>query len=175
MRARDLQTGAILPHGEQGVLEIRAPSMLTKYFGDEQATREALTDDGYFRTGDLGYMQSDGRFVFLARIGDVLRLSGFLVSPLEIEDIVAGHPTIAACQVVGTEVGQTLCAVAFVLLEPGAALDESSIIEHCRARIARYKVPFRIYVLEEFPATVGPNGVKVRKEALRDLARELCT
>lgn len=174
VRARDLESGAILPDGEQGMLEISAPSMLKEYFGDEAATRAALTEDGYFRTGDLGYTQSDGRFVFLARIGDVLRLSGFLVSPLEIEEIVAEHPSIAACQVVGTEVEQALRAVAFVLLKPGAALDESSIIEHCRARIARYKVPLRIFRLEEYPTTVGPNGVKVRKEALRELARELC-
>jgi fatty-acyl-CoA synthase len=157
------------------MLEIRAPSILVKYFADEDATRQALTEDGYFRTGDLGYTQSDGRFVFLSRIGDVLRLSGFLVSPLEIEEIVAEHASIAACQVVGTEAEQGSRAVAFVLLRPGVALDELSVIEHCRARMARYKVPLRIFRVDEFPTTVGPNGVKVRKEALRELARELCS
>ena len=174
VRARDLQSGAVLPHGEHGMLEIRAPSMLQEYFGDEAATRAAMTEDGYFKTGDLGYTQDDGRFVFLARIGDALRLSGFLVSPAEIEEIAAAHPSIAACQVIGTEIGQGLRAVAFVILRPGATLDEASVIEHCRARIARYKVPARVFAVDEFPTTVGPNGVKVRKEALRELARELC-
>ena len=174
VRVRNPQTGALLPHGEHGMLEIRAPSMLVGYFRDAAASAAALTDDGYFRTGDLGYTLADGRFVYLARMGDALRLSGFLVSPAQIEEVVGEYRDIAACQVVGVELAQTLRPIAFVVLEPGSTFDEAAIVEHCRRRMARYKVPHRVFALERFPTTDGPNGFKVRKEALRELARNLC-
>ena len=87
VRARDPETGAIQPHGVAGELEIKAPSCMVGYYGDEAATRAAFTADGFLRTGDLGYSTDDGGFVFLARLGDALRLSGFLVSPAEIEGV----------------------------------------------------------------------------------------
>ena len=174
VRARDPQTGALVPHGEHGMLEIRAPSMLMGYFRDEAATTAALTEDGYFKTGDLGYTLADGRFVYLARMGDALRLSGFLVSPAQIEKVVSEYHGIAACQVVGLELAQRLQPIAFVVLAPGSAFDEAAIVEHCRRRMARYKVPHRVFAVEGFPTTDGPNGFKVRKETLRELARNLC-
>ena len=174
VRARNPETGALLPHGEHGMLEIRAPSMLMGYFADEAATAAALTEDGYFKTGDLGYTLPDGRFVYLARMGDTLRLSGFLVSPAQIEEVVTEYSGVAACQVVGIELEQGLRPIAFVVLAPGATFDEGAIIEHSRRRMARYKVPHRAFALERFPMTEGPNGFKVRKETLRELARNLC-
>jgi fatty-acyl-CoA synthase len=174
VRTRNPDTGVLLGHGEHGMLEMRAPSMLMGYFGDEAATAAALTEDGYFKTGDLGYTLEDGRFVYLARMGDTLRLSGFLVSPAQIEEVVNEHPEVASCQVVGVELEQALRSIAFVVLAPGAAFDEPAILEHCRHRMARYKVPHRVFALERFPTTDGPNGVKVRKEALRELGRNLC-
>lgn len=174
VRARNTATGAVLPHGEPGMLEIRAPSMLAGYFGDEAATAAALTDDGYFRTGDLGYTLADGRFVYLARMGDVLRLSGFLVSPAQIEEVVMEYPSVAACQVVAVELAQGLRAIAFVVLARPGRLDEAAVIALCRDRMARYKVPHRVFAIESFPVTESPNGLKVRKEALRELAHALC-
>ena len=77
VRVRDPQTGRVLAAGEQGELELRGPSLLLEYFGNPQASKEAFTDDGWFRSGDLGYLETDGRFCYLTRIGDVLRLGGF--------------------------------------------------------------------------------------------------
>ncbi|MDO8597035.1 MAG: AMP-binding protein [Sulfuricaulis sp.] len=173
IRVRDIPSGNLLPHGEPGMLEMAAPSMLAAYFGDATATAAVLTCDGYLKTGDLGYTLGDGRFIYLARMGDALRLSGFLVNPQQIEEVVLEHPSVAACQVVGAQGPNSIRPIAFVLLKPAAALDEKAITAHCRKRMAPYKVPQRVIALDAFPLTNGPNGVKVRKARLREMAAEL--
>jgi fatty-acyl-CoA synthase len=172
-RARDVSTGAILPHGEHGALEIRAPSQLLGYFGDAEATREAFTEDGFFRTGDLGYTLADGRFVFLARMGDVLRLSGFLVSPVQIESVLVEHPAVTACQVVGVDGPAGARPYAFVTRAPGAPFDEAALIAFARERMARYKVPERVVCVDAFPTVQSANAIKVQKARLREMAQAL--
>jgi fatty-acyl-CoA synthase len=171
VRARDPESGAIQPHGVAGELEIKAPSVMVGYYGDEAATRAAFTDDGFLRTGDLGYSTDDGGFVFLARLGDALRLGGFLVSPAEIEDVLQTHPGVTGAQVVGVETPAGTKAVAFVILAPGAAFDERGLIAHCAARIAKFKVPVRVQPIEAFPVTPGANATKIQKAKLRELAQ----
>jgi fatty-acyl-CoA synthase len=174
VRARDPESGALLPHGAQGELEFLAPgSRMAGYHGNPQATRDAFTDDGYYRSGDLGSSMADGRFVYLARIGDALRLGGFLVSPAEIESVVQEAPGIAACQVVGVPRADGLLPVAFVVLHPGAALDEAAAIAYVAARLARYKVPRRIFAVDAFPVTPGANATKIQKGKLREMAEAL--
>ena len=174
VRARDPETGALLPHGTQGELEFLAPgSRMAGYHGNPQATRDAFTADGYYRSGDLGCTLADGRFVYLARIGDALRLGGFLVSPAEIEAVVQEAPGIAACQVVGVPRADGLVPVAFVVLQPGAALDEAAAIAHVAARLARYKVPRRVFAVDAFPVTPGANATKIQKGKLREMAEAL--
>ncbi len=171
VRARDPESGGILAHGETGELEFLAPtSRMVEYYGDAQATRAALTQDGWYRSGDLGYTQADGRFVYLARMGDSLRLGGFLVSPAEIEGVVQELPGIAACQVVGVAGAQGLLPVAFVILAPGAGLDEQAVIGHVAGRLARYKMPARVFAIDAFPVTEGTNATKIKKHKLRELA-----
>jgi fatty-acyl-CoA synthase len=170
-RARDPESGRILPHGEPGELEFFAPaSRMLGYLEDPEATREAFSDDHYYRSGDLGTTQADGRFVFLTRMGDSLRLGGFLVSPAEIEAVVQEAPGIAACQVVGVPREGGLAAVAFVILREGAALDEKGVIAHVAGRLARYKVPQRVFPIEAFPVTPGANATKIQKGKLREIA-----
>ena len=173
VRARDPDAGEVLPHGESGELEFDAPSRMQGYFADPQATRDAFTGDGYYRSGDLGYTTGDGRFVYLTRINDSLRLGGFLVSPLEIEGVVQEHASVAACQVVGVPRSDGLKPVAFVILAPGAALDESAILAHVAGKLAKYKVPVRIFATVEFPVTPGANATKIQKHRLRDAAERL--
>lgn len=181
VRARDPQSGRVLAHHESGELEFLAPgSRMVEYYGNPAATGEALTGDGWYRSGDLGYTQADGRFVFLTRIGDSLRLSGFLVSPLEIEAAVQEIPGIEGCQVVGVidpasarERGDAaLRPVAFVTLHAGATLDEAAVIAHVAGRLARYKAPVRVFEIDAFPVTQGSNATKIQKHRLRDLAQE---
>jgi fatty-acyl-CoA synthase len=171
VRARDPETGAIQPHGVAGELEIEAPSCMVGYYGDEAATRAAFTGDGFLRTGDLGYSTDDGGFVFLARLGDALRLSGFLVSPAEIEGELQEHPGVAGAQVVGVETPAGTRAFAFVIAAPGAAFDEQALIAHCAGRIAKFKVPVRVRPIDAFPVTPGANATKIQKAKLRELAQ----
>lgn len=170
VRARHPETGQLVPHNAPGELEIRAPSMLAAYFGDESATRGAFTDDGFFRTGDLGYTTDERSFVYLSRMGDAIRLDGWLVNPAEIEATVTEHPDVLSSQVVGVEVDSRMRPVAFVVVRSGRSFDEAAIIEHCNARSARYKAPCRVFLLEGFPVTESPNGVKVQKGRLREMA-----
>jgi fatty-acyl-CoA synthase len=173
VRARDPESGEVLPHGTAGELEFLVPSRMVGYFEDDQANRAATTDDGWFRSGDLGYATADGRFVFIARLGDALRLSGFLVSPAEIEDVLQRHAAVGAAQVVGVVTAAGVKPVAFVIIEEGALFDERALIAHCAESIAKFKVPLRIAAIDAFPVTPGANATKVQKARLRELAQAL--
>jgi len=172
VRVRDPDTGELLPPGVSGMLECRGPSRMVAYDGNAEATAAAFTADGYFRTGDLGYLVEDGRFVYQSRIGDVLRLAGFLVSPVEIEGFLKEHSDVVDAQVVGLEIDGVPRAVAFAIPAAHAALDEAALLTHCRQRMANYKVPARIFRVDAFPVTRSANGNKVQKNRLREMARE---
>ena len=172
IRARDRETGRILPHGEPGELEMRAPSLMIGYDGNPEATAEAMTEDGYFRTGDLGYTTEREGFVYLSRMGDVLRLGGFLVNPAEIEDHLVHHPAVDGAQVVGVEKHPGTVAVGFVMLKPGAETDEAALKAHCKAGLASFKQPVRVFIVDAFPVTQSANGTKIQRAKLREMAAE---
>ena len=173
VRARDPESGAVLPHGSAGELEFQVPSLMVGYFENDKANRDAFADDGWFRSSDLGYTSADGSFVFIARLGDALRLSGFLVSPAEIEDVLLQHASVESAQVVGVDTAAGVKPVAFVIPKEGAAFDEQALIAHCAARIAKFKLPLRVCALESFPVTPGANATKIQKAKLRELAQAL--
>jgi fatty-acyl-CoA synthase len=166
-RVRDPETGRLLGPGESGELEVAGPSLMKEYLGDPEATRAARTEDGFVRMGDLARLAEDGGFVFETRLGDVMRLGGFLVAPAEIEAWLQRHPAVDACQVV--DAGRS--AVAFVTLRAPAA--EAALVAHCGSGLARFKVPARVVALDAFPTTPSANGVKVQKAKLRQMAKEL--
>ena len=172
-RARNPDTGAILPPGEHGELELSGPSLMSEYYLNPEATAEAFTEDGFVRTGDLGYTTPDGRFVYLQRMGDVLRLGGFLVSPAEIENHLLGHADVADCQVVGVGSSRGTRPVGFVIPRPGSQFDEAALRAHCLAGLAKFKAPDRIFPVAEFPTTKSANGTKVQRAQLRRMASEL--
>jgi len=170
VRIRDPETGKLLGHNEAGEIELSGPSLMVGYFQNEDATRETMLPDGFIRTGDLGMTYPDGRFAFLTRMGDVLRLAGFLVSPAEIENHIQNFDGIEASQVVAVARPEGVRAVAFVVLKPGATFDEAAIIAHCRAGLANYKVPAAVIPVEDFPRTPSANGAKIQRNKLRDMA-----
>ena len=170
VRVRDPESGELLGPGQPGALECAGPSLMAGYFGDDKATSEALTADGYVRTGDLAEIDGHGGFTFLSRMGDVLRLSGFLVNPLEIETHLQKLPGIEGCQAIALPRADGVRCVAFVILSPGATLDEAAAIAHCKHGLANYKVPARIFAVEDFPKTPSPNGFKIQRAKLRDMA-----
>lgn len=170
VRVRDPETGELLGPGRPGALECAGPSLMAGYYGNEKATAETMLPDGYVRTGDLAELDGNGGFTFLSRMGDVLRLSGFLVNPLEIEAHIQKVPGIAGCQTIAVPRTDGVRAVAFVVLQPGAALDEAAVIAHCRQGLANYKVPLRVFAVDDFPKTPSPNGFKIQRNKLRDMA-----
>jgi fatty-acyl-CoA synthase len=171
-RVRDPDSGDLLSVGQAGELELKGPSLMLEYYRNPEATAAAFTDDGFLRTGDLAEMTEDGRFIFLQRMGDVLRLGGFLVSPAEIEAHLQNHPAVDGCQVVGVRTDQGDKPVGFVIPAVGAAFDEDALHRHCLDSLARFKAPVRIFPLDEFPTTKSPNGFKIQRAALRDMAAE---
>ena len=173
VRVRDPESGALLGPGRPGALECAGPSLMVGYYGNDKATAEAMTADGYVRTGDLAELDEHGGFTFLSRMGDVLRLSGFLVNPLEIETHIQKLPGIADCQTIAVARPDGVRAVSFVILEAGAALDEAAAIAHCKRGLANYKVPLRVFAVDDFPKTPSPNGFKIQRGKLREMAERL--
>lgn len=172
IRIRDVDTGRILPMGESGAIEIRSDTNFLGYLNNPEATAKAVDAEGYFATGDVGYLREDGGFVFLTRQGDAIRLAGFLVSPVEVEDVLKSQPGVADAQVVGVELdGQMRCA-AFVILQPGADFDESTLKAGMARTLAAFKVPSRIWAVTEYPTTQSSNGVKIQRAKLRDMAMQ---
>ena len=171
---RDPASGDELPDGVAGELCVRSPTQFLGYLDDPEATARATTADGLFRTGDLAHRDGAG-FVFHARAGDALRLGGFLVNPEEIEGFLQTLPGVAAAQVVGGVVDGATRTVAFVRAAQGAVFDEAMLLRCCADRLARYKVPARIVAVDAFPITDSPNGPKIQRVRLREMAAALLT
>ena len=170
VRIRDLESGGLLPIGETGEIEIRADSNFNAYLDNPQATAEAIDAEGFFRTGDVGHLRADGSFVYESRRDDSIRLSGFLVNPAEIEDPLKSVPGVSDVQVVAVPVAGRLRAVAFVIPTPGAAPTPTALIEASTALMAPYRQPARVWLVDAFPATDGPNGTKIQRGRLREMA-----
>ncbi|MBO1112574.1 AMP-binding protein [Bordetella petrii] len=170
VRARDPASLELCAPGVPGEIEIRAPGNFIGYLDNPDATARALTPDGYFRTGDLGYLRPDGSFVYLARMGDTLRLGGFLVDPAEIEHALAAQPGVHNAQVVGITLDGQPRAAAFVIA--GAGVDADSLLAPLRASLAPFKVPARLWLVDEFPTAASANGFKIQRARLRQMAEE---
>jgi fatty-acyl-CoA synthase len=173
LAVRDPETGTALALGASGELWIDAPSRFVEYLDNPSATARAIDIDGMFRTGDLGRLANVG-FIYEARIGDTMRLGGFLVSPEEIEAVIQAQPGVAGVQVVSASRGAgDPVPVAFVRPCAGAVLQEAALRASCLQQLARFKVPERIVVVDDFPIVESPNGAKVQKVRLREMAEAL--
>ncbi|WP_449231904.1 AMP-binding protein [Azospirillum doebereinerae] len=170
VRVRDPESGALLPDGEIGEVEVSTPNAMIGYLDNPQATAEVFTPDGFLKTGDYGLRLPDGGMIFVSRIKDVLRIAGYLVSPTEIEEVILALPGVTVCQTVSASCPAGVRPIAFVVMEPGHSLDEAAALAACRARLAVYKVPARVFAIDAMPVTDGPNGAKVKKNVLRDMA-----
>ena len=151
--------------GDSGEIWVRGPNVFRGYFEDPLATARALTADGWLRTGDVAVVDEDGFLYLVDRAKDLIIVSGFNVYPAEVEEAILEHSAVAQAAVVGVEHPHTGEAVrAYVVLRPGQALDEDALIDHCRARLARYKCPTKVLFVPQLP--VGVTG-KVLRRALR--------
>jgi fatty-acyl-CoA synthase len=172
VRVRDTAAGELAKPDVLGEIEIKAPSRFLRYFHNPQATADAMTDDGFFRTGDLGRLRGNGSFIYETRAGDAMRLGGFLVAPGEIEDELKSCKGVTDAQVVEVDLkGQARC-VAFVIADAVTMPKEDQLTAHLRERLAGYKVPARIFLVEAFPVIESANGIKIQRGKLREMAME---
>ncbi|MGW5267606.1 AMP-binding protein [Rhodococcus sp. NPDC003994] len=162
-----------VPVGSRGEIQVWGPTVVDAYLGNPEAAARAFTDDGWFRSGDLGIATGDGGVTYVCRMGDALRLRGFLVDPAEIEHRLADHPDVVTAKVVGIDGrGGYTEAVAFVVPGPGATATATEFKRWCGDELAAFKVPSAVHVIERMPTTVGGNGSKIRAVELREWARQ---
>jgi len=172
VRIRDVETGELLPAGENGIIEIRAPSNFTGYWNDLDATTKAIDAEGFYSTGDMGMLREDGSFVYEARIDDAMRLSGFLVNPGEVEDVLKEIEGVEDAQVIAVTLEGKMRSAAFIIPAPGASPDPDQVIAETGRLMAAFKVPARVWVVDQFPVTESANGMKIQRGQLRKMAAE---
>ncbi|WP_432239994.1 AMP-binding protein [Herbaspirillum robiniae] len=170
VRIRDVDSGELVSVGQSGAVEIRADTNFIGYLNNPEATARAIDAEGFFRTGDVGYLREDGSFVYVTRQGDAMRLGGYLVSPVEIEDVIKTVPGVADVQVVSVDIANQARPVAFVIAETGSRPAEQDMVRAASAALAAFKVPAHIWLVEEFPTTQSSNGTKIQRVKLRDMA-----
>jgi fatty-acyl-CoA synthase len=159
------ENGQSLEPGEIGEIQVRGPNVTPGYHGNPAATAEAFTADGWFRTGDLGSFDDDGYLFVADRLKDMIISGGENIYPAEVEDLILGLDEVTGAAVIGIpdeRWGETPWAV--VTLRPGAELTTERLAEHLNGRIARYKIPKNVVVVDELPRTASG---KVKKLDLR--------
>jgi fatty-acyl-CoA synthase len=160
------ETGTTLPPGEVGEICVRGYSVMLGYFDDDAATREALGDDGWLHTGDLGSVDGTGYLRVQGRLRDMIIRGGENIYPREVEDVLVTHPGVADAAVVGLpdpEWGEIVGA--FVRLRPGTPPTGEDLDRYCRQHLAGYKVPRVWQFVDSYPQTASG---KIQKFALRD-------
>jgi long-chain acyl-CoA synthetase len=144
--------GNEVPMGEPGELCARGPQVMAGYWNHEDATRDAMTEDGFFRTGDIASVDERGYFRIVDRKKDMILVSGFNVFPTEIEAVLVEHEGVLEAACVGVSAARSGEAVkAFVVAKPGFELGEEQLREHCSANLTAYKVPKFIALMDELP------------------------
>ncbi len=169
LRVIDPETGADQPADVPGELLCRSYTTMLGYYNKPEATAETIDVDGWLHSGDLARIRPDGHVVFMGRLKDMLKVGGENVAPAEIEGRLRELPGVADVAVVGLpdpRLGEV--PVGYVLAEPGVVLDVEVLLEHLNGKVASFKRPRHLKVVESLPMT--PTG-KVRKVELRDQAR----
>jgi fatty-acyl-CoA synthase len=161
VRVVDLE-GNTLPRGETGEVLVKGPNVIREYWRRPDATAESIVD-GWLHTGDMGYFDDEGYLYLIDRKKDMYISGGENVYPAEVEDAIMAHEQVADVGVIGIqdekwgEVG-----MAIVVPKPGQEVSEESIIEFCRGRLAKYKIPKKVALVDELPRTA--TGKILKKE-----------
>ncbi len=172
----DPDTGDIVERGQPGEFCTRGYSVMLGYWEDEEKTREAIDADGWMHTGDLAVMREDGYCNVVGRIKDMVIRGGENIYPSEIEAFLYTHPDIEDAQVIGVpdeKYGEEICA--WIRMKPGQpALDAGAVRDFAADKLAHYKIPRYVHIVDEFPMTVTGKVRKVdmRKESVRLLGLE---
>ncbi|MCJ2037351.1 AMP-binding protein [Methylobacterium sp. J-068] len=157
--------GREVAEGEPGELCVQGPQVMAGYWKRPDETARATTPDGYFRTGDVAVLQSDGQVRIVDRMKDMILVSGFNVYPNEIEDVLASHPGVLECAVVGAVHAETGEMVVAHVVRRDGAITTDALRSYAREQLTGYKVPRRVVFHDALPKT---NVGKVLRRALRD-------
>ena len=171
----DAETGRILPCGSPGELCTRGYSVMRGYWTDPDATALAIDAGGWMHTGDLATVSADGYVNIVGRIKDTILRGGENIYPREVEEFLHTHPGIEEAQVIGVpsvKYGEEV--MAWVRLKPGVTLTDHEVIHYCRQKIATYKIPRYVKVVESFPVTVTGKvqKFKMREQSIAELGLE---
>jgi len=162
----DPETGEVVERGETGEFCTRGYSVMIGYWNDEAKTAESIDDDGWMHTGDLAVMRDDGYCNIVGRIKDMVIRGGENIYPREIEEFLYTHPDVDDAQVIGVpdeKYGEEVCA--WVRMKPGKnPLDAQALRDFASGKLAHYKIPRYVHVVDDFPMTVTG---KVRKVEMR--------
>ncbi len=153
--------------GQPGEISVRGPIVMQGYWNKADATREAITADGFFRTGDIGTVDDDGFITIVDRVKDMIIVSGFNVYPNEVESVVYGHPSVVECAAVGIKSDTTGEAIKLYVVSKDPALTTDDLISFCRQELTGYKVPKDIEFRSDLPKS---NVGKILRRSLRDEA-----
>jgi fatty-acyl-CoA synthase len=169
--------GLALPHPgielriQDGEIQVRGWSLMRGYCNNPEATAKAFTADGWLRTGDLGELTPDGRLRMVGRMKDVFRVGGENVAPAEVEEILLRHPAVQTAQVVGVpdaRLGEVPCA--YVTLKSRSSVSEAELLAWCKGKVANFRVPRYLKIVEDFEAIGMTASGKVQKAKLREHA-----
>ena len=163
------EAGDELPLGEVGEISIRGPQVTKGYWNRPDETAHAFTPDGWFRTGDMGFMNEKGYVKITDRKKDMVLVSGFNVFPNEVEDVIMMHPGVLEVAVIGAPDEKSGEVVKAVVVKKDPALTAQALIAHCQKQLTGYKVPKIIeFRTEPLPKT---NIGKILRRQLRDNAK----
>ena len=157
--------GKELPLGEAGEIAIRGPQVMAGYWQRPDETALVMTPDGFFKSGDIGEMDARGYIKIVDRKKDMIIVSGFKIFPNEIEDVVANHPGVLECAVVGVPDAGSGEAVMLFVVKKDPSLTKEALAEYCRQQFTGYKRPKYIEFRDELPKT---NVGKILRRELRD-------
>ncbi len=164
----DPQTGKRLPPGQAGEILVRGWSLMKGYYRMPEQTARTIDAKGWLHTGDLGVMDGDGRLRFITRIKDVFRVGGENVAPSEVEEVLHRHPAVRQAQVIGVPDPRLVeVPAAYLILKPGAAATPEEIMAWSRERMANFRVPRYVKVVDSFDAIGMTGSAKVQKNKLR--------
>ena len=170
VRVIDPDTGLDQPRGTPGEVVVRTRYLMQGYYRDPEATARAIDTEGWFHTGDAGILRADGHLRFVGRYKDMIKVGGENVDPTEVESYLSTYPGVSQAAFVSypeARLGEV--GVAFVQVVPGASVDPDGLIAFCRGRIASFKIPRHVLIVDELPMT---SSGKVQKARLREVARE---
>lgn len=151
--------------GQVGEICIKGPQVMQGYWNRPDETAKVMTTDGYFKSGDLGYMTEEGYFKIVDRKKDMILVSGFNVYPNEVEDVVAMNPKVAEVAAIGVPDTHSGEVVKIFVVKKDSSLTEDELKQHCKANLTGYKIPKHIEFRSELPKT---NVGKILRKDLRD-------